>query len=135
MVVDRDGTPHEETKVVSLAGGVRVTVDFGGAATASSPAKPKASKTTLTLHVPADAKVWLAGNETSSQGATRLFETTTLREGQTWKNYEVRVTRVVDGREQSLVKTIDLAAGATVELSVDPTEARTAAVDATASIR
>jgi uncharacterized protein (TIGR03000 family) len=135
MVVDRDGVPHEETKVVSLAGGVRKSIEFGGAATAATPAKAQAPKTSLTLRVPADAKVWLAGNETSSQGATRLFETTTLREGQAWKNYEVRVTHVVDGREHSIVKTIDLAAGTTVELSLDPTESRTAAVDATASIR
>ena len=135
MVVDRDGVPHEETKVVSLAGGVRKSIEFGGAATVATPAKAQAPKTSLTLRVPADAKVWLAGNETSSQGATRLFETTTLRDGQAWKNYEVRVTRVVDGREHSIAKTIDLAAGSTVELSLDPTESRTAAVDATASIR
>ena len=81
MTVDRDGTPAEETKLVSLTAGERTTVSFTAA-----------PKTSLTLRVPADAKVWLAGNETSSQGATRLFETTTLRDGQAWKNYEVRLS-------------------------------------------
>ena len=134
MVVDRNGAEQEETKVVSLAAGERKTVDFGGTATAEKAAKP-APKTSLTLHVPADAKVFLAGNETASKGETRLFETTTLADGQAWKNYEVRVTHFVDGNEQSIVKTIELAAGASIELALDPAASRTAAVDATASIR
>jgi len=131
MVVDRDGTAHEETKVVSLAAGERKTVSFNVATQAAKPAP----KTSLTLRVPADAKVFLAGRETSSRGVTRLFETTTLREGQAWTGYEVRVTHTVDGREHSVVKTIDLAAGASLELALDPSESRTAAVDATASVR
>ena len=84
--------------------------------------------------MPADAKVWLAGNVTASAGATRQFQTTTLAAGQAWKNYEIRVATVVDGREQVVSKVINLAAGQTVELSLDPTQ-RTAATDATASIR
>jgi uncharacterized protein (TIGR03000 family) len=79
--------------------------------------------------------VFLAGNETASKGETRLFETTTLSAGQAWKNYEVRVTHVVDGEERSIVKTIELAAGSSIELALDPAASRTAAVDATASIR
>ncbi|NDC53954.1 MAG: TIGR03000 domain-containing protein [Planctomycetia bacterium] len=134
MVVDRDGAEHEETRVVSLSAGVRKTVEFGAVAPTAQAVKA-APKTSLTLHVPADAKVFLAGNETSSQGETRLFETTSLRDGQTWKNYEVRVTRSVDGREHSAAKTIDLAAGSAVELSLDPAAGRTAAVDATAALR
>jgi uncharacterized protein (TIGR03000 family) len=125
MTVDRDGQSSEQTKVVSLAAGGRASLSF---ADASAP------KTSLTLHVPADAKVWLAGNETSSAGATRQFQTTTLAAGQTWRNYEVRVTTVVDGREQVASKVIDLAAGQEIELSIDPAQ-RTASADATASIR
>jgi hypothetical protein len=57
-----------------------------------------------------------------------------LAPGQSWKNYEIRVATVVDGREQVVSKVIDLAAGQTVELSLDPAQ-RTAAADTTASIR
>jgi uncharacterized protein (TIGR03000 family) len=125
MTVERDGQSSDETKLVSLSAGGRANLSFTDAS---------APKTSLTLHVPADAKVWLAGNATSSAGATRQFQTTTLAAGQAWKNYEIRVVTVVDGREQVVSKVIDLAAGQTVELSLDPAQ-RTAAADATASIR
>jgi len=125
MTVDRDGRTSEQTKTVSLAAGDRSSLSF----TAS-----EAPKTSLTLHVPADAKVWLAGNATSSSGTTRQFQTATLAPGQSWKNYEIRVATVVDGREQVVSKVIDLAAGQSVELSLDPTQ-RTAAADSTASLR
>jgi uncharacterized protein (TIGR03000 family) len=126
MVVDRDGTPSEQTKSVTLTAGNRSTVTFDTAV-----ATPK---TSLTLRVPADAKVWLAGNETASSGAVRLFETTTLKDGQAWKNYEIKVATVVDGKEQVVSKTIDLVAGKSVELALDPAQ-RTASADAQVSIR
>jgi uncharacterized protein (TIGR03000 family) len=129
MAVDRDGGPAEETQVVSLAAGSRSTVSFVPAAASATPVK-----TSLTLHVPADAKVWLAGSATASSGAVRQFETATLKAGQAWRNYEVRVTAVVDGSERTVSKTIDLAAGDVVELTLDPS-VRTAAADATASLR
>lgn len=141
MVVDRDGTVSEEMKVVSLSAGSRKSVSFTEQSLSNSTgSRSNVEKTSLTLHVPADAKVWLAGNETTSQGATRLFETASLRAGQTWKNYEIRVTTVVDGQEQNVSKTIDLAAGSTIEMSLDSNGSlaagpRTAAVDATAAIR
>jgi uncharacterized protein (TIGR03000 family) len=128
MTVEQNGQTSEQTKVVSLAAGGRSSLAFTAATAAAAP------KTSLTLHVPADAKVWLAGNATSSAGATRQFQTSTLAAGQTWKNYEIRVATVVDGREQVVSKVIDLAAGQTVELSLDPAQ-RTASADATASVR
>jgi uncharacterized protein (TIGR03000 family) len=126
MVVDRDGTPREQTKTVTLTAGSRSKVSFDGAVAAP--------KTSLTLHVPADAKVWLAGNETASSGQTRLFETTTLKDGQSWKNYEIKVATVVDGKEQVVSKTIELVAGRSVELTLDPVQ-RTASTEAQASVR
>lgn len=126
MVVDRDGTPAEQTRTVTLAAGGRSNITFD--TTVAAP------KTSLTLHVPAEAKVWLAGNETASTGATRLFETTTLKQGQSWKNYEIKVAVVVDGKEEMVSKTIDLVAGGTVELSLDPAR-RTAATETQVSLR
>lgn len=129
MAVDRDGTTTEETQVVSLTAGEGSRVSF-----ATAPVVKKAPKTTVTLHVPSDAKVWLAGNATASAGATRHFETTTLADGQSWKGYEIRVATVVDGRERFASKVIDLSAGDTVELAIDPTGSL-ALADATASLR
>jgi uncharacterized protein (TIGR03000 family) len=126
MTVDRNGKPSEQTKTVAVSAGERSSVSFADAMSAP--------KTSLTLKVPADAKVWLAGNATSSTGELRQFETTNLPAGQTWKNYEIRVVTVVDGREQATSKVIELAAGQSLELAIDPAQ-RTANADATASVR
>jgi uncharacterized protein (TIGR03000 family) len=134
MIVERDGQASEETKVVSLSAGNRVAVSFKAAESELTIPAAAAPKTSLTLHVPVGAKVWLAGNQTASTGETRLFETTTLRDGQSWRNYEIRVAAVVEGREETISKVIDLAAGDTVELTLDPQQ-RTASTDATVSIR
>ena len=107
---------------MSLAAGERTSVSFVEPAAATS----------LTLRVPADAKVWLAGNVTASNGVVRHFETSSLRAGQVWRNYEIKVSTVVDGSERVVSKTIDLAAGDRVELALDPASA---AAEATASLR
>jgi len=116
MAVDRDGTTAEETKVVRLTAGEQSSLAFS-----VKPAVVPTATTSLTLRVPADAKVFLAGNATASSGAVRQFETSSLRAGQTWKNYEIRVVAVVDGTEQTVSKVIDLKAGDTVDLALDPT--------------
>jgi uncharacterized protein (TIGR03000 family) len=134
MAVDRDGKTTEETRVVSLTAGEGSRVSFAPASQ-SQPVVKKAPTTTVTLHVPANAKVWLAGNATGSTGATRQFETTMLAAGQSWKGYEIRVATEIDGREQIVSKVVDLAAGDTVELSLDPTAGLASLADATASVR
>jgi uncharacterized protein (TIGR03000 family) len=115
----------ESTKVVSLIAGGRSNVSF------SAPAE--SVKTSVTLRVPADAKVWLAGSATASTGEVRTFETSSLPTGKTWKGYEVRVATVVDGQERTVSKVIDLASGDRVDLTLDPA-ARTASAETTASL-
>ena len=46
-----------------------------------------ATETALTLHVPADAKVYLAGNPTNAQGELRVYRTTGLSAGKAWNGY------------------------------------------------
>jgi uncharacterized protein (TIGR03000 family) len=130
MAVDRDGVTAEETRTVSLTAGEGSKVSF-----ATAPVAKKAPTTKVTLHVPADAKVWLAGNATGSIGAVRQFETTSLAAGQSWKSYEIRVAAIVEGRERVVSKVIDLAAGDSVDLSIDPAESLATLADATASLR
>jgi uncharacterized protein (TIGR03000 family) len=129
FVVRMKNGDAEETKVVTLSAGERAKVSF-----VAADSRPAAAKTSLTLRVPADAKVWLAGNATASTGEVRHFETAGLKAGQSWKDYEIRVTAVVNGREQTVSKVIDLAAGDAVELALDPA-ARTAAAESTAALR
>ena len=138
MAVDRDGETTEESRVVSLTAGEGSRVSFATAPAPQPEARPlvkKAPTTTVTLHVPADAKVWLAGNATGSTGETRQFETSMLAAGQSWQGYEIRVATSVDGREQIVSKVIDLAAGDSVELSIDPTAGLASLADATVSLR
>ncbi len=103
--VERDGKIVEETKTVSLQAGRAAHVAF------SLNAGEAAPSTTLTLNVPADAKVSLAGHETTSAGEVREFTTTKLAAGQAWENYTISVTFEQDGQVVSREKTITLTAG------------------------
>ncbi|WP_430451140.1 TIGR03000 domain-containing protein [Rhodopirellula europaea] len=76
-------------------------------------------ETVVQLHVPADAKVVLAGNETNGFGTVRTFRTTQLAAGENWENYTVRVLLESNGRQLSQERTINVAAGDTVELNFD----------------
>ena len=115
----------ESTKVVALTAGQRSSVSFKAAV--------EAPKTSVTLRVPADAQVWLAGSATVSTGDVRTFETSSLPAGKTWKGYEIRVATVVDGQERTVSKVIDLAAGDVVDLTLDPA-LRTASAETTAAL-
>ncbi|MEX2174065.1 MAG: TIGR03000 domain-containing protein [Pirellulaceae bacterium] len=109
--VVRDGKTVEQVKSVSLRAGqtAEVAFDFPAAR----------AETSLTIHVPAEAKVYLAGNETNAQGETRVFRTTGLSGGKAWNDYTVRVEFEQDGRVVSQEKTIDLSAGESQELTFD----------------
>jgi len=78
-----------------------------------------AAKTTLTVHVPADAKITLAGVPTKQSGETREFATTKLAPGQTWNNYTVRVEVTRNGKTLAQDRTIMLTGGESQELSFD----------------
>lgn len=79
--------------------------------------------TVVKLHVPENATVNLAGNETKGSGAVRTFRTTQLKPGQRWENYTVRVTAEINGQKMSRERTINVQAGSNNELSFefDPT--------------
>lgn len=79
------------------------------------------TETVVQLHVPADAVVTLAGNETKGFGTVRTFRTTHLAAGQSWTNYTVSVSAMVNGHSIRQERTINVAAGSTVELEFDVT--------------
>ena len=78
-----------------------------------------ATKTKLTLHVPAEAKVTLAGVATKQGGEVREFSTSKLAAGQAWDNYTVHVEVVRDGKTLTQDKKITLTGGSAQELSID----------------
>lgn len=78
-----------------------------------------AVKTQLTLHVPADAKVTLAGVETKQTGETRQFATTRLASGQNWGDYKVVAEVEKNGQKVREERTISLTGGKAQELTIN----------------
>jgi uncharacterized protein (TIGR03000 family) len=113
--VVRDGKTVSETKVAQLSAGSQANLSFtlGGTPQTASSSKPP--RTALKVNVPADAKVYLSGKETSSTGAVREFSTTTLAEGSSWENYVVRAVSQGVTKEQ----TVSIKAGESRELTFD----------------
>ncbi|MBI2477826.1 MAG: TIGR03000 domain-containing protein [Planctomycetia bacterium] len=114
-VFERDGKEQAVTKSISLTAGSEVKLAFDFPAT-------EQVETVLTLHVPADAKVNLAGNETEKTGSTRVFTTARLAPGQVWDGYQVQVTWSRDGQEITKEKTVTLRGGEAQELSFEFSE-------------
>ncbi len=110
--LERDGKVLTKTQTLTLQAGSEsnIAFDFDSTATDTQVAE-SAVKTKLTLHVPAVAKVVLAGRETRSAGPVREFTTTKLAAGESWSNYKILVTVNQNGRELSQEKTIELNAG------------------------
>jgi uncharacterized protein (TIGR03000 family) len=73
----------------------------------------------LTLKVPAEAKVTLAGVETKQTGEVRQFATSKLGAGQIWDGYKVVVELQRDGQTLREERTLKLTGGQPQELTVD----------------
>jgi len=75
--------------------------------------------TSLKVHVPMDASVYLEEQDTVSVGKLREFNTTDLTPGQVWENYNVRVVVERDGKTFTKVRKINLRGGEPRELYFD----------------
>jgi uncharacterized protein (TIGR03000 family) len=98
---------------------------YGGGYVVSRPAVTRVIaatpvvKTKLTLRVPAEAKVTLAGVETKQAGEVRQFATSRLSSGEVWKDYKVVVELNRDGETVREERTIKLIGGKDQELAVN----------------
>jgi uncharacterized protein (TIGR03000 family) len=129
--LDRDGRTVTETKEVKLQAGQSANVSFSFSAEEAPQEKvaKETLRTSVTLHVPADAKVYLGGNESKSTGPVREFSTTRLASGQSWNNYSIRVEIVRDGQKLSKQETLSLKAGESRDVSVEFDAAQVAVAD------
>jgi uncharacterized protein (TIGR03000 family) len=73
----------------------------------------------LTLNVPAEARVTLAGVDTKQTGEVRQFSTTNLKAGQVWDDYKVVVEMEQDGQMLRDERIIKLTGGQAQELSIN----------------
>jgi uncharacterized protein (TIGR03000 family) len=111
-VMVRDGQPIEETKVVTVTAGDVVDLAFDFTTSA-------APVTTLTLEVPADAKVALEGMPTQQTGAVRTYRTSELAAGEEIAEYNIVVTLERDRQTLTEERVISLKAGQSHALKVD----------------
>lgn len=112
---ERDGETVVENKLVRLHAGEQVDLSFGGEQLAAD----QEATTELTLHVPAEAKVTLAGAPTRQTGESRTYATTALTAGQEWSGYVVRVEMERDGQTLVEEKTLSIVGGESYELTFD----------------
>ncbi len=120
-IVTRDGKEVVETKSARVRAGQSVAMDFDFSDPAELNAQKEEAKpaTKLTLIVPIEAKVFLAGRETKSQGRVREFTTTKLSTNGQWTNYPIRVEFTQDGETMVKEETVSLQAGDSREVRFD----------------
>jgi len=94
-LVGSDGQTVSETKSVTMTAGARDQLSFASLAGTPVP-------TTVTLNVPADAKVVLAGNATAAVGETRTYRTSQLKAGEQWDDYVIEVEHKGQVKRESL---------------------------------
>ncbi len=111
-----DGEKVVENKLVRLHAGDAVELSFGAG---EQLAAEQPADTDVTLHVPAEATVTLAGAATHQTGETRTFATNALTAGQEWDGYVVRVELERDGQTLVEEKTLTVVGGESYELSFD----------------
>jgi uncharacterized protein (TIGR03000 family) len=107
---EHQGQMISQTKTATVSVGDMASIVF-------DPSEPVT--TALTVKVPADAKVYLAGSETTLTGEQRKFTTTRLPMGQQWANYTVRVEVDRDGEKLAKEEKISLQAGESREVAFD----------------
>ena len=118
--LDRDGDTLVDTKSLELAAGDTRNLEFAFADDNSDDQIAAAdARTTLVVHVPGDAKVFLAGQETRSTGTVREFATTALVGGQGWTEYPVVVKLDRDGETLTEERTVTLTSGESKEIHFD----------------
>jgi uncharacterized protein (TIGR03000 family) len=120
VTYERDGEPVTEEKTVELRAGESRSLEFGREAPelAAEPAGEDV-KTVLQLHVPENAKVFLAGTATEQTGIERTYVTAQLKSGETWSDYTVRVELEVDGEKVVQERSLTIEAGKRHELAID----------------
>lgn len=126
MVVD--GKTVTETKIIKVRAGETTDLAFAFDNSSDSKIAEQPARTTLTLNVPADAKVFLAGSATQSAGTVREFTTSKLNNGQTWNDYTVRVEIERNGQKISKEEKLALVGGENREIAFDLDAAQVAMV-------
>jgi uncharacterized protein (TIGR03000 family) len=115
---EQDGETVVKNESVKLSAGDRVALSFG-ANEELQLSNVSAAKTELTVTVPENAKVFLAGSPTDQTGIVRTYATHRLNDGQTWDDYTIRVEVEMDGQTEVREETLSITGGESYELAFD----------------
>jgi uncharacterized protein (TIGR03000 family) len=113
----RDGRTISETRRVEVAAGGTAAISIALTGGPTSP--PENPVTTVVVHVPADAQVYLEGREAAGAGTVRRFSTSQVPAGGVWKDYSVRAAIRRNGRLIELEQSLSLASGQSREVKFD----------------
>ena len=115
-----DGSVLTETKVTQLRAGSTTSVPFEFDSQPGQQAEQaEPTQTHLTLSVPSESTVTLAGKQTLLTGSVRVYTTTTLSKGEEWTDYPIRVEVQRDGRTVAREQNITLVGGEFQNVSFD----------------
>jgi uncharacterized protein (TIGR03000 family) len=126
----RDGQTVTENRSVQLTAGQSINLDFTQAPAAETAAAE--TRTTLTVHVPADAKLFLADQETQATGEVREFTTNRLPSGGQWATYPIRAVIERNGKSEVREQTVTLRAGDSRDVTINFDEASERVADSSA---
>jgi len=108
-----DGEMVTETKTVRVTSGQESKLAFE---------LKRDFETVLTLNVPMGAEVYLGGNRTKATGNVRIYRTKSLKKGDAWRDYQIRVVLESEGEPKVLEQTITMDAGEKKSLTFDFTQ-------------
>lgn len=97
-----DGETVSKTKTVRVTAGQETKLSFQ---------LVRELETVLTLNVPHDAEVFLGGSKTKAKGNVRIFRTKSLKKGDAWRDYQVRVVVQRNGVPVEQFRTVTVNAG------------------------
>ncbi len=129
-----DGEERNDEAVIRLKAGTQHQLDFRTNLVSEKSSEDDQeseevdySNTIVRVHVPQGSVVSLGGNSTSGTGALRTFKTESLRVGQVWQDYVIRVESEIDGEFVTQEKTVSIIGGTESDYHFDFTARKLAA--------
>lgn len=121
-----NGSEKTEHAMIKMRAGTEHRLDLRPSQTSDlSSEKPKSKNdvnfvnTVVRVHVPEGAQVLLAGKSTQSVGMVRTFKTLSLRQGEIWNDYAIRVQVDIDGERLTEDRNISIIGGTEVDYHFD----------------
>jgi uncharacterized protein (TIGR03000 family) len=109
----REGKTLADSKHVVFRAGQTVKVDFGDMSTAK--VVPQAAPATVTVRLPADARLTIDGIDCPLTSATRTFDTPKLDPGQRYA-YTIKAELIREGKTRAASKKVIVEAGKKVDV-------------------